>query len=98
MTSQRHWLQGIAADRFPTAYGEDCSPLDTGSQAKPGGVAPAVPSNGRPHRARLGVVLGIVGLVAAMARLPLIRTPVDVSPDGCEYLGIARHLAGEHRW
>lgn len=40
----------------------------------------------------------MLGLLAALARLPLIRTPVDVSPDGCEYLGIARHLVMEGRW
>lgn len=46
----------------------------------------------------MGMMLGLMGLLVALARLPLIRTPVDVSPDGCEYLGIARHLIGEHRW
>src|SRR5438046_1890858 len=52
----------------------------------------------RSCRPRLGLFLGVVGLVAAFARQPLIRSPLDVSPDGCEYLGIARHLAFEHRW
>jgi 4-amino-4-deoxy-L-arabinose transferase-like glycosyltransferase len=43
-------------------------------------------------------VLALLGLFAALARLPLISDPVDVSPDGCEYLGIARHLISEGRW
>jgi len=45
-----------------------------------------------------GLLLALLGLLSAVARLPLIRTPVDVSPDGCEYLGIARHLVSERRW
>jgi hypothetical protein len=47
---------------------------------------------------RIGVILSVLGMAAALARLPLIRTPVDVSPDGCEYIGIARHVAGERHW
>jgi 4-amino-4-deoxy-L-arabinose transferase-like glycosyltransferase len=50
------------------------------------------------RRVTLGSGLTLLGLLAALARLPLIRTAVDVSPDGCEYLGIARHLVTEGRW
>jgi len=31
-------------------------------------------------------------------RVPLISNPLDVSPDGAEYFGIARHLVDEGRW
>lgn len=71
--------------------------MKPGSQA--GGVRGArrgTPAAGSPRT--LGVALAFLGLLAALARLPLIRTPVDVSPDGCEYLGIARHLAERHQW
>src|SRR5207249_1955826 len=52
----------------------------------------------RSPREWTAIALAALGLMAALARVPLIRTPVDVSPDGCEYLGIARHLAEEGRW
>jgi hypothetical protein len=46
----------------------------------------------------MGVALTLLGLAAAFSRLPMIGTPVDVLPDGCEYLAIARHLAADGRW
>jgi 4-amino-4-deoxy-L-arabinose transferase-like glycosyltransferase len=45
-----------------------------------------------------GIALTLLGILAALARLPLIRTDIDVSPDGCEYLGIARHLVSDGQW
>jgi hypothetical protein len=51
-------------------------------------------------RPQVGLTLWLAGvsLLLALARLPMLRTPLDVSPDGCEYLGIARHLVTEGRW
>ncbi len=46
----------------------------------------------------IGIALIVLGAVVALGRLPLIRSPIDVSPDGCEYLGIARHLVTEGQW
>jgi 4-amino-4-deoxy-L-arabinose transferase-like glycosyltransferase len=40
----------------------------------------------------------LLALLTALPRLPLIDDPVDVKPDGCEYLGIGRHIAREGRW
>jgi hypothetical protein len=40
----------------------------------------------------------LLGLLTAATRLPLIGAAVDVKPDGCEYLGIGRHLAREGAW
>jgi hypothetical protein len=49
---------------------------------------------------RIGAAAGIVGGCGTLAIAVLLRMnrPIDVSPDGCEYLGIARHLASEGRW
>ena len=47
--------------------------------------------------ARLAPAL-LLALLTALPRLPLIDDPVDVKPDGCEYLGIGRHIAREGRW
>src|SRR5438067_9037119 len=43
-------------------------------------------------------MLGLLAAVVFLAHLPLIRDPIDVRPDGAEYLGIARHFAWEGRW
>ncbi|MBI3911133.1 MAG: hypothetical protein HY320_09395 [Armatimonadetes bacterium] len=37
--------------------------------------------------------LTLLALAVLLSRLPLIQDPIDVSPDGSEYFGIARHLA-----
>jgi hypothetical protein len=44
------------------------------------------------------LALSAFALGVILARLPLIRDPIDVRPDGGEYLGIARHFAWEGRW
>src|SRR5262245_9281038 len=44
------------------------------------------------------IALALLGLVIFLAHLPLIRDPIEVRPDGAEYLGIARHFAWEGRW
>src|SRR5947209_20435047 len=52
-------------------------------------------------RARSGswtVALALLTFAIFLAHLPLIRDPIDVRPDGAEYLGIARHFAWEGRW
>jgi hypothetical protein len=43
------------------------------------------------------VAIGLAVWTIAL-RLPLIGNPLDVSPDGCEYIGIARHMVEEGRW
>lgn len=42
--------------------------------------------------------LSLLAVAIIFARLPLIADPIDVRPDGAEYLGIARHLAWEGEW
>src|SRR5947209_1805892 len=53
-----------------------------------------VPGSGavRPLRT---IALALLALVIFLAHLPLIRDPIEVRPDGAEYLGIARHFAWE---
>jgi hypothetical protein len=60
-------------------------------------VLPGLPLLLAPGAWRLPTAL-LLALLTALPRLPLIAEPVDVKPDGCEYLGIARHLAREGRW
>jgi 4-amino-4-deoxy-L-arabinose transferase-like glycosyltransferase len=43
-------------------------------------------------------LLALLFLATVVARVPLIGDPIDVRPDGAEYLGIARHFAWEGRW
>src|SRR5438093_13295487 len=50
------------------------------------------------RRLSSNVLLAVLALVVFLAHLPLIRDPIEVRPDGAEYLGIARHFAWEGRW
>src|SRR5205085_7513188 len=50
------------------------------------------------HTPIQAVALCIFASAVFLAHLPLIRDPIDVRPDGAEYLGIARHFAWEGRW
>src|SRR5437868_12760024 len=46
----------------------------------------------------LSAMLVLLAVAVFAAHLPLIRDPIEVRPDGAEYLGIARHFAWEGRW
>lgn len=67
--------------------------------AAPDGSALRAPqSTPGAYRARRLLALAVLSLAVAAVRLPLIADPIDVRPDGGEYLSIARHLAWEGRW